>query len=63
MVSAQVILLVIGVIGFFATGGIGKTKTAIKTARQDFMLVKEKVTDQVEMIKAKNKAGLGGQEA
>ena len=63
MVSAQIIILGIAVIGFFATGGIRKTKTAIVTARQDFFLVKEKVTDTVTDIKNKQKAGIEGKEA
>ena len=63
LVSAQMIVLLIAVIGFFATGGIRKTKTAIVTAKQDFALAKEKTTDFVADIKAKQKAGLGGQEA
>ncbi len=62
MVSAQLIILAIAIIGFFATGGIKKTKTALTTFRQDFELVKSKTTDRVTDIKSKNKAGMGGQE-
>lgn len=65
MVSAQVIILGIAVIGFFATGGLGKTKTALAIARSDFALVKEKLnqSDFVTDIKEKTKSGMGGQEA
>lgn len=62
MVSVQVILLLIGVIGFFATGGVGKTRLALTTARQDFEMVKQQTTDFVTDIKAKSRAGAGGQE-
>jgi len=63
MVSAQIIILGIAVIGFFATGGIRKTKTAVTTAEQDFALAKEKTTDFVNNIKAKQEAGMQGAEA
>ncbi len=65
MVSAQMILLIIGVIGFFATGGLGKIRTARDIARSDFNLLKEKLdtSDFVNDIKAKTKSGMGGNEA
>jgi len=56
LVSAQIIILTIAVIGFFATGGIGKIKKATVTAKQDFALAKEKTTDFVSQIKKTNKA-------
>jgi len=62
LVSAQLIILLIAVIGFFATGGLGKTKVALTTFRQDFELTKGQVTDFVSDIKSKNKAGASGQE-
>jgi len=62
LVSAQLIILSIALIGFFATGGIGKTRKALTTFRQDFELVKMKTTDVVADIKAKTTAGMGGQE-
>lgn len=64
MVSVQVILLAVGLIGFFATGGLGKIKTAKTIAQQDFMLVKAKFnqSDFVNDIKAKTKSGLAGSE-
>ena len=65
MVSAQVIILGIAVIGFFATGGIGKTKTALSIARSDFTLLKAKIneSDFVNDIKEKTKSGMEGNEA
>jgi len=62
LVSAQIIILFIAIIGFFATGGVGKSKKALATAKGDFQLVKSKTTDFVADIKAKNKAGLEGKE-
>jgi len=62
LVSAQLIILGIAIIGFFATGGIGKTRTALTTFRQDFELVKIKTSDIVSDIKNKNEAGKLGQE-
>jgi hypothetical protein len=65
LVSAQVILLVIGVIGFFATGGIGKVKKAREIAQTDFNLIKERLnqSDFVNDIKEKTKSGMEGKEA
>jgi len=65
MVSAQMIVLGIAIIGFFATGGIGKTKTAIGIARADFNLIKAKVneSDFVTDIKKKSLNGMEGKEA
>lgn len=62
MVSAQLIILSIAIIGFFATGGIGKTKTALLTFRQDFELLQNKTTDIVSNIKEKTLAGKNGAE-
>lgn len=62
MVSAQLIILSIAIIGFFATGGLKKTRTALTTFRQDFELIKMKTSDIVTDIKNKNESGLRGQE-
>ena len=45
MVSPQIILVVLAVIAFFATGGIDKAGRAITTAKADFVTVKGKITD------------------
>lgn len=65
MVSAQVILLGIALVGFFATGGIGKIKKANEIARSDFQIIKTRVnqSDFVNDIKNKTKSGMEGNEA
>jgi hypothetical protein len=50
------IILAIAVIGFFATGGIGKIKKAKEIARSDFLILKEKTTSFVDDIKKTNDA-------
>jgi hypothetical protein len=64
LVSAQVIILLIAVIGFFATGGISRTKQAVLIAKQDFQLIKSKInsSDNINAIKQKTQAGLRGKE-
>lgn len=62
MVSAQIIILGIALIGFFATGGLKKITTAKEILKTDFAFAKMKTTDFVEQIKAKQKSGMGGQE-
>jgi len=63
LVSAQLIILSIAIIGFFATGGVSKGRKALTTFRQDVELVKGKSTDFVQSIKSKTKAGMEGKEA
>jgi len=62
MVSAQLVILTIAIIGFFATGGLSKIKTAREIIKTDFEFARMKTTDFVKDIKSKNKAGMGGQE-
>lgn len=62
MVSAQLVILSIAIIGFFATGGLSKLTTAKEIIKTDFQFAKMKTTDFVNDIKAKSKAGKGGQE-
>jgi hypothetical protein len=62
LVSAQIIILSIAIIGFFATGGIGKTKQALAIARTDFNVVRAKTTDFVNDIKNKTDSGMEGKE-
>ncbi len=45
MGKAQLILVGLALIAFFATGGIDKASKAIITAKEDFSTVKGKVTD------------------
>ncbi len=45
MVSPQLIIVGIAIIGFFATGGLGKVSGAISTAKNDFTFAKNKITD------------------
>ncbi len=45
MVSPQIIIVGIAIIGFFATGGIGKVSGAISTAKNDFTFAKDKITN------------------
>ena len=40
MVSAQIILVSIALLGFFATGGISKVSRALETAKGDFNKIK-----------------------
>jgi len=60
LVSAQIIILGLAIITFFATGGVKKSKTALTTFRQDFELVKGKTSDFVSDIKNKNELGKQG---
>jgi len=62
MVSAQLIILGIAIIGFFATGGLSKLSTARDIIKTDFTFAKMKTTDFVNDIKAKSKSGMEGQE-
>ena len=62
MVSAQLIILSIAIIGFFATGGLSKLSTAKEIIKTDFQFAKMKTTDFVNDIKSKQKSGMGGQE-
>ena len=62
MVSAQIIILSIALIGFFATGGLSKLSVAKEIIKTDFQFAKMKTTDFVNDIKAKQKSGMGGQE-
>jgi len=59
------IVLAIAVIGFFATGGLGKIRKARDIARSDFLIVKERLnqSDFVNDIKSKTQKGLEGNEA
>ncbi len=56
MVSPQIILVVLAVIAFFATGGIDKAGRAITTAKADFVTVKGKITDFQSSIITTNEA-------
>ncbi len=56
MVSAQLILVSLALVAFFATGGIDKAKRAITTARADFQTVKGSVTDFQKSIIETNEA-------
>ena len=62
MVSAQLIILSIAIIGFFATGGLSKLSTARDILKTDFAFARMKTSDFVNDIKAKSKSGMGGQE-
>ena len=62
MVSAQLIILAIAIVGFFATGGLSKLSVAKEIIKTDFAFAQMKTTDFVNDIKAKQKAGMGGQE-
>ncbi len=62
MVSAQLIILSIALIGFFATGGLKKITTAKDIIKTDFEFARMKTTDFVSNIKSKQKSGMGGQE-
>jgi len=62
LVSAQLIILSIALIGFFATGGLGKLKTAKEIIRTDFEFARMKTSDFVSDIKGKTKSGMGGRE-
>jgi len=62
MVSAQLILVSLAIIAFFATGGRKKITIAKETIQQDFEFLKMKKTDFVTNIKAKNEAGKMGKE-
>ncbi len=63
MVSAQIIILSIALIGFFATGGLSKLSVAKEIIKTDFQFAKMKTTDFVNDIKSKQKAGMSGAEA
>jgi len=63
LVSAQIIILSIALIGFFATGGLGKIKTAREIIKTDFEFAKMKTSDFVADIRAKSKNGMTGHEA
>ncbi len=56
MVSAQLILVGLALVAFFATGGISKVKSAVTTARADFRTVKGSVTDFQKSIIETNEA-------
>ncbi len=62
MVSAQIIILGIAIVGFFATGGLSKLSTAKEIIKTDFAFAQMKTTDFVNDIRAKQKSGMGGQE-
>jgi len=62
LVSAQLIILTIAIIGFFATGGLSKLTTAKEIIKTDFQFARMKTTDFVNDIKAKSKSGMGGKE-
>ena len=62
MVSAQLVILSIAIVGFFATGGLSKLSTARDIIKTDFQFAKMKTTDFVNDIKAKSKAGKNGAE-
>jgi len=62
LVSVQIIILSIAIIGFFATGGLKKIKTAREIIKTDFEFARMKTSDFVSDIKSKSKAGAGGQE-
>lgn len=58
MAKAQLILVGLALIAFFATGGISKAKSAIVTAKADFSTVKGKITDfQSEIIETNEAKG------
>ncbi len=63
MVSAQLIILAIAIVGFFATGGLSKLSVAKEIIKTDFAFAQMKTTDFVNDIRAKQKSGMGGQEA
>ena len=63
MVSAQLVILSIALIGFFATGGLKKISTAKEIIKTDFAFARMKTSDFVNDIKDKQKSGMGGQEA
>jgi len=56
MAKAQLILVGLALIAFFATGGIDKVSRAVVTAKEDFQTVKFKVTDFQQTILETNKA-------
>jgi hypothetical protein len=62
MVSAQLIILTIAIVGFFATGGLSKLTTAKDIIKTDFAFAKMKTTDFVNDIKTKSKSGMKGAE-
>jgi len=45
LVSAQIIIVSIAILGFFATGGLSKVSGAVGTAKKDFAGLRGKVTD------------------
>ncbi len=63
MVSAQLVILSIALIGFFATGGLKKIGIAKEIIRTDFEFARMKTSDFVNDIKSKSKSGMGGNEA
>jgi len=62
MVSAQLVILSIAIIGFFATGGLSKLTKAKEIIKTDFEFARMKTTDFVNDIKNKQKAGMNGNE-
>jgi len=60
MVSLNVILLALGLIGFFAFGGGKLIVPAIATAREDISFLRGEITKQVRDIKASTEAGKVG---
>ncbi len=58
MAKAQLILVGLALIAFFATGGIDKVSRAVVTAKEDFRSVKGKITDfQSEIIETNEAKG------
>jgi len=45
LVSAQILIVTIALLGFFATGGLSKVSGAVSTAKSDFGNLRGKVTD------------------
>jgi len=45
LVSAQILIVTIALLGFFATGGLSKVSGAVSTAKSDFSSLRGKVTD------------------